>query len=72
MLEDFKSGDSMSGDLAFEDSTLEGSMSGREDAWMGRCLEEQPGAGGILLGSTSGAATGSVVNRNAPAIDTQP
>ncbi len=58
-------GDSTSGDPAFGDSMLEGSifegsifegsMSGRADAWMGRCLEEQPGAGGAL-GSTSGSA----------------
>ncbi len=59
--EDSTLGDSTSGDPEFGDSMLEGSifegsMSGRADAWMGRCLEEQPDAVGVLLGSTSGSA----------------
>ena len=49
-----------------EGSIFEGSMSGRADAWMGRCLEEQPDAVGVLLGSTSGSAVHRALSQARP------
>ncbi|MCS3701846.1 hypothetical protein GGQ20_003189 [Salinibacter ruber] len=70
-LEDSKLGGPTSGDPEFGDSMLEGSifegsMSGRADAWMGRCLEEQPDAVGVLLGSTSGSAVHRALSQARP------